>query len=107
MPAPETVQQIWLTTLVAFAVVLAIVALLLALILTTARRIRESVAAIWTAGQKIANSTIHIALLDTTHHLVAQIADAATGVVGATAALTAHAERCPGCPQCAQGEGAR
>ena len=64
-----------------------------------------SMAAIWTVGQKIANNTVHIALLDTTNALVAQILDGAKGVAAGTAALRAHAERCPGCPTCLAGTG--
>ena len=97
---PEAVQQVWIVSLVVYAVVVVVVAVLLTLVLITARQIREGVAAIWTVGQKVANNTIHIALLDTTNHLGAQILEAAKGVVGATAGLKAHAEQCPGCPAC-------
>ena len=72
---PEAVQQVWIVSLVVYAVVVAVVAALLTLILITARQIRDGVAAIWTVGQKVANNTIHIALLDTTNHLVTQILD--------------------------------
>jgi hypothetical protein len=105
MPALETVRDVWIATLVIYAVVLVVVAALLALILAAARRIREGVAAIWTVGQKVASNTIHIALLDTTNHLVGQIAGSASGVVAATAALTAHAEGCQGCPACISARG--
>ena len=105
MVTAETVQQIWITTLVVYGIVLAVVATLLTLILTTARQIRDGVEAIWVVGQKVANNTIQIALLDTTNHIAAQILDAAARVVGATAALKAHADACPGCPACALGPG--
>lgn len=105
MPTAETVRDVWITTLVVYVAVLAVVALLLTLILMTAQRIRDGVAAIWTGGQKIANNTVHIALLDTTNALVAQTLDSAKGVVAATAALEAHAGRCPGCPACLAGTG--
>jgi hypothetical protein len=92
MLEPETVRQVWIATLVVYGIVLGVVAVLLALILGTARRIRETVGAIWTVGQKIAGNTIHLALLDTVNHVVAQIAEAARRVAAATAALPAHAE---------------
>lgn len=98
----ETVQQIWWTTLAVYAVVLLVVAVLLALIVIEARRIRESVSAVWTVGQKVANNTIHIALLDTTNHVVEQILASARRVAAETNAIKAHAERCPGCPRCVE-----
>lgn len=99
----ETVQQMWIVTLVIYAVVVLVVAVLLTLIVREARRITSGVSAIWTVGQKIANNTIHIALLDTTNHVAAQILDSAKGVVGATAAIQGHAEECPECPACILG----
>ena len=42
---------------------LVVVAVLLTLILVTAKRIRAGVSAIWKVGQKVANNTIHLALL--------------------------------------------
>lgn len=102
-PQPETIQLMWTVTLAIFAVVLLVVAALLTLILLAARRIRAGVGAIWVGGQRIANNTIHIALLEKTNHTAARILQSAGGVVGATAAVKAHAEGCPGCPACVIG----
>ncbi|MGH7278487.1 MAG: hypothetical protein ACREJG_07340, partial [Candidatus Rokuibacteriota bacterium] len=77
----ETIQQVWTITLAVYAVVLVVVAALLALILRSARQIHAGVSAIWTVGQKIANDTIHIALLDTTNHVAGQILGSARNVV--------------------------
>ena len=99
----ETVQRMWLVSLLVYGVVLVVVAVLLTLILRAAREVRAGVSAIWTVGQQIANNTIHIALLDTTNHIVDEILVSAEGVVAATAALRAHAARCPGCPACVLG----
>lgn len=99
----ETIQRMWILTLVVYGVVLVVVAVLLTLILRAAREVRAGVAAIWTVGQQVANNTIHIALLDTTNHLVDEILVSAEGVVAATASLRAHAARCPGCPACVLG----
>jgi len=99
----ETVRQVWITTLVVYGVVLLVVAALLALILREARRIHAGVSEIWNVGQKVANNTIHLALLDTTNHVAGRILESAKGVLGATAAIKAHAGNCPGCPACVLG----
>lgn len=100
-----TVQQIWVISLGVFVVVLIVVAALLALILGTARRIRAGVAAIWAAGQKVANNTVHLALLDRTNFVADRILQSAAQVAGATEAIAAHASACPGCPGCVIGKG--
>ena len=99
----ETIQRMWIITLVIYFVVVVVVAVLLTLIVREARKIKAGVSAIWTVGQKIANNTIHIALLDRTNHVAAQILQSAAGVAGATAAIKAHAEGCPECPTCVLG----
>jgi hypothetical protein len=101
--SPEAIQRIWITTLVIYAVVLIVVAALLTFILRAARDVRNGVSTIWTIGQQVANNTIHIALLDTTNHVVAEILDSAKGGAAATAAMGAHAGHCPGCPACVLG----
>lgn len=101
---PEAIQQVWILSLVIFVVVLVVVAALLTLILRTARQIHSGVSAIWNAGQRVANNTIHLALLDRTNHIAGQILQAAGGVAGATAAIADHAANCPGCPDCVIGK---
>lgn len=103
---PDAVQQVWVVSLVVFGVVLLVVAGLLTLILRTSRQILGGVAAIWTAGQKVANNTVHLALLDRTNHLAGRILTSAAGVAAATDALATHAGACPGCPACVIGHGA-
>jgi hypothetical protein len=98
--SPEAVEKVWITSLVIYGVVVVVVAILLTLILRTAHQIRDGVAAIWNTGQRIANNTIHIALLNKTNFVAGKILQSAVGVVGATAAVHAHAEDCPGCPTC-------
>lgn len=100
---PETVETVWITTLVIYGVVLVVVAALLTLIVVTAKRIRAGVGAIWVVGQKIANNTIHLALLQQTNAVVATILQSAVGVIRATGAIKGHAESCPGCPACVLG----
>lgn len=99
-----TVEQLWGVTLVIYAVVLAVVAALLTLILREAKRIHAGVSEIWNVGQKVANNTIHIALLEQTNHVAGQILASAKGIVGATAQIGAHAASCPGCPACVLGK---
>ena len=101
----DSIQRMWVITLVIYAVVLIVVATLLTLILGAAKDIRAGVSAIWTAGQQVANNTIHIALLDTTIHIAGEILECAKGIIPSTAALKAHAERCVECPTCVTGEG--
>lgn len=101
----ETVQQVWILSLVIFTVVLVVVAVLLTLILRTSKAIHGGVSAIWTAGQKVANNTIHLALLHRTNHLAGQILASAGNVAAATGALATHAAGCPGCPACVLRQG--
>lgn len=100
---PETVQTIWMITLGVFVAVLVVVATLLTLILRTAQNITGGVAAIWNVGQRIANNTIHIALLRKTNVVAGKILGSAVGVVNATAGVQAHAEECSMCPACVIG----
>lgn len=96
----ETVQQVWVLSLVIFTVVLVVVAVLLTLILRTSRAIHGGVSAIWTGGQKVANNTVQLALLHRTNHLAGRILASAGNVAAATGALATHAASCPGCPAC-------
>ncbi|HXH05960.1 MAG TPA: hypothetical protein VNI83_05145 [Vicinamibacterales bacterium] len=96
----EAARDIWLITLGVYALVLVVVAVLLALILSTVRRIGAGVSAIWIAGQKLANNTIHLALLGEVVQIVDRVLDAAKGIAGAVGAVRAHAESCPECPAC-------
>lgn len=102
-PSAETIRTIWTLSLGVFVVVLVVVAVLLTLILRAARDIRGGVAIIWNVGQRIANNTIQLALLNQTNAAAKQILQSAAGVAGATAAIARHAEDCPGCPACVLG----
>lgn len=102
-PSAEAVRQVWTISLVIYVVVVGVVAFLLLQILHGARAVRAGVSDIWTVGQKVANNTIHIALLNRTNDVAGKILTSAVGVVHATAAIKAHAETCPGCPACVLG----
>lgn len=102
-PSAATITQVWIASLVVYAVVVGVVAFLLLQILRGAQAVRAGVSDIWTVGQKVANNTIHIALLHRTNDVAGKILQSAVGVVAATAAIKTHAEGCPGCPACVVG----
>ena len=102
-PSSETIQSVWIASLVVFVVVLVVVAVLLTLILRTAHDIKRGVALIWNVGQRVANNTIQLALLKKTNAAASQILTSAVGIIGATAAVKEHAAQCPGCPACVLG----
>lgn len=99
----EAIQQVWFVSLAIFVVVLLVVAALLTLILSTTRKIHAGVSAIWNVGQRIANNTVHLALLDRTNFLAGAMLDSAGRIALATDAIAMHAAGCPGCPACAIG----
>lgn len=99
-PTADTVRTIWTLSLGIFVVVLVVVAVLLTLILRAAYDIKKGVSIIWNVGQRIANNTIHLALLEKTNAGAEAILRSAVGVIGATGAVQAHATECPGCPAC-------
>ncbi|MDQ6737600.1 MAG: hypothetical protein M3Z30_07860 [Gemmatimonadota bacterium] len=101
--SPETVRTMWIVTLAVYSVVVIVVAILLTLILRTARDIRSGVGAIWNVGQRIANNTIHIPLLNKTNSVAACILESAVGIVHASAGIESHARECSGCPACVIG----
>jgi len=99
----EAIQQVWLVSLAIFVVVLLIVAALLMLILSTTKKIHAGVSAVWNVGQRIANNTVHLALLDRTNFLAGQMLDSSGRIALATGAIAEHADTCPGCPMCTIG----
>lgn len=103
MPSESAIAQVWIWSLIIYFVVVAVVAVLLTMILNTARQIKDGAAAIWTEGQKVANNTIQIPLLARTNHLVTRILDSAGRTAGAVAAVERHAGSCAHCPTCVIG----
>ncbi len=101
--SPGTVYIVWGISLLLALVVTGVVAYLLHQIERTARRIRRTVAGIWTTGQQIAAATIHIPDLAVTNRMVDEIYAAGGRILEAAAAIHEHAENCPGCPQCVLG----
>jgi hypothetical protein len=96
-----TVFTLWWASLAVLLVVTAVVALLLTIVLRTARSIESVAGDIWTNGKLVANNTIHIPLLIETNRYAGQILQTAKKIVAGAAAIEQHADGCPGCPQCA------
>jgi Na+/H+ antiporter NhaC len=90
----------WTLALILLVVVSAVVGLLLHLIAQTAMGIEAAVAEVWEGGQRVANNTIHIAVLHRIAENVEAILKRAGGIAGSAAAIRSHAETCPGCPDC-------
>lgn len=101
----DAVLQVWIVSLVIFALVLVVVAILLTLILQTTKQIHGGVSAIWNVGQKVANNTVQLALLDRTNRVAQGILASAAGIATATGAIANHAAGCQGCPACVIGRG--
>lgn len=96
----EQAMLLWQIALVVTLAVALVVAGLLYWLHSRARQIDRLVGAIWQAGQRVANNTVHIPQL----YGIADVVDAILGKAGRIAthagAIAAHAENCPGCPQC-------
>ncbi len=107
MPSEQTIITVWGISLAIAAVVVVVVGVLLALIHRTAAQIEEVVGDIWTAGQRVANNTVHIPLLSRTNRIAGQIVERAVTIDGVAARIEAHAVDCPRCPQCSLGGGVK
>lgn len=94
---------LWWIAIALAVVATAVVAVLLASILRTARDIERGVARVWANGQRVANNTIHIPSLYKTNEVVGAIGQRAQGILSASERLAAHARDCPGCPKCILG----
>lgn len=96
----ETVYLIWWVSLALLLVVTVVVAVLLRLILRSARTIEDVAGEIWTHGKLVANNTIHIPQLVDTNRQAVRILTTARKIVAGAEAIEQHAEGCPGCPAC-------
>ena len=91
MVSEGAAYTVWWVSLGIGVVVILVVAVLLTLIVRTARQIEGVAAEIWTVGQRIANNTVHIPLLHRTNQIVDGILMRASGIDGATARIEEHA----------------
>src|SRR3712207_3031582 len=83
---------VWWISLGIGVVVILVVAVLLTLIVRTARQIEGVASEIWTVGQRIANNTVHIPLLHRTNQIVKGILERASGIDEATARIEERSE---------------
>jgi hypothetical protein len=96
----QAVLTVWWLSIALLLIVTAVVGLLLALVLRSARNIERTAADIWTTGKLVANNTIHIPLLRETNRIAVRILDTAGQIVAGAGTIEQHAEGCPGCPEC-------
>lgn len=97
----EVMTKAWILSLVLGVVVTIVVAILLIMIRSTAKKILGGVQKIWTEGKLVANNTIQIPIyLTITNQVVSKIYDTAVKIIGGAAAIEKHASGCPGCPAC-------
>ena len=80
----------WLLAILLALVVTGVVAVLLLLIIRTARDIEAGCAEIWARGQRVANNTIHLANLHRTEEAAERILGGAGSILGHVRALDAH-----------------
>jgi hypothetical protein len=71
-----TIVELWWLTLAIFAVVVVVVAVLLGLIIATAKSIDRHAENIWVAGKQIAGNTVAIWMLQETNEGLAKVAKA-------------------------------
>ena len=91
-----TIYLIWWISIILLLVVTAVVALLLTMVLKTARSILGEAEKIWTTGKMVANNTIHIPLLVETNRIAGGILATAVNILSGADAIEQHAESCPG-----------
>lgn len=86
------IVQIWWLSLAIFCAVIAVVAVLLGLIIVTAKRIDRHAAEIWKVGKQIAGNTVSIWMLDQTNRRLSAIAGTLGAVQKKTEAIgSSHA----------------
>lgn len=100
---PAVNAGMWWLTLAVGLVITLVVALLLHLILASARRIRTTVAQIWVAGPMIAKNTAHIDVLRHVNRVAGEILGVAGEIERHTTHILEHANGCAGCPRCVTG----
>ena len=88
---PQT-QQLWTITLVVGVVVVVVVAILLEMIVRTARDIHQLVWEIWTGGKRIAQNTVTLAVLRDTNTYAGVILGAASEIAKSTSRIRQLAE---------------
>jgi len=100
-------QTLFWISLALGLVVTIVAAVLLTMILRTARSIDAGAKAIWTTGKLVAGNTVHIADLVRTNQIAVDILEGAGGILMAAQRILKHAQGCPGCPACLLKHGER
>lgn len=100
---PIVNEGMWWLSLGLGLVVILVVAVLLQLVVNSARRIRATVAEIWVAGPMIANNTAHVDVIREINVMAGDILDGAGHIAEHAAHLADHASGCAGCPRCVTG----
>lgn len=98
-------QEMWWVTLGVGALVVAVVALLLSLVVSTAARIRGALEQVWVAGPGIADNTAHLDLLRRVNLVAGDILEGARKIAADAGRIQEHADGCAGCPHCVVGWG--
>ncbi len=93
-----TINFVWSVSLALGIVVTIVVAILLQAVVNTAGRILSVASDIWTDGQRVANNTVHIALLDRTNHMFGGILGEAVPLAKATGQIADATRRVGGSP---------
>lgn len=93
-------MTLWWISILLGAVVTVVVALLLAAILSEARKIEAGASRIWDVGQMIAGNTVHVPGLNHTNLFVEQIIAAVPGLLHSLERIREHAGECSSCPTC-------
>ena len=86
-PLDPGTQQLWFISLGVAVVVVIVVAILLEMIVRTARGINELVHSIWTGGKRIAANTVTIALLGETNDIAGKILGSASEIAKASSRI--------------------
>lgn len=100
MPSAAESYTLWGIALGIAVVVLLVVAVLLTVVLRTARSIDAGAKQIWVVGKNVANCTVQLSRLRQTNQVVADIIESAGGILHHAGRIAAHAKSCGGCPVC-------
>jgi hypothetical protein len=88
-------QQLWVISLLIAVAVVVVVAILLELIVRTARQINELVHQIWIGGKRIAQNTVTLALLRETNDLAGKILGSASEIAKAASRIRQRTSSAP------------
>ena len=88
--------QMWWLSIAIFAIVIVVVAVLLGLIVATAKSIDRHASDIWTVGKQIAGNTVSIWMFARLNHRLGAIGEHARGIEREAASIRETLQRIPG-----------